>query len=334
MTVYVISGPMAAGKSTVARALAARFERGVHLEGDVFRRSIVSGREEMTPEPSAEALAQLRLRYRLAAAAADEYAAAGFEVALEDVVAGPLLGELRTAIRSRPCHVVVLMPSREAVAAREAGRRTRGYEHWTVEQLYDVFERETARVGVWLDTSELTVAETVEAILARTAREPEPIVVVDPDPGWPAHFEQLAGPVRAALADLGARVDHVGSTAVPGLAAKPVIDLDVVMPSPDAVRSAIERLRGLGYVYQGDKGIPGREAFLWPPGAPRHHLYVVAAGSPPHERHIRFRDRLRASPELAAEYAALKRELAARFADDRLGYNEAKTDFVERVLAT
>src|SRR5215203_7388396 len=117
---------MAAGKSTVARLLASRFERGVHLEGDAFRRSIVSGREEMTPDPSPEAVEQLRLRYRLAAAAADTYVEAGFSVALEDVVAGPLLGDYRTAIRSRPCHVIVLLPSLKAVAAREAARaRTR-----------------------------------------------------------------------------------------------------------------------------------------------------------------------------------------------------------------
>ena len=87
--IYLITGPMAAGKSTVARLLASRFERGgVHLEGDVFRRSIVSGRAEMTPDPSPEALDQLRLRYRLAAAAADTFFEAGFTVALEDVVRG------------------------------------------------------------------------------------------------------------------------------------------------------------------------------------------------------------------------------------------------------
>ena len=86
--IYLITGPMAAGKTTVARLLASRFEQGVHLEGDVFRRFVVSGRVEMTPNPSPEALEQLRLRYRLAAAAADEYFEAGFSVALEDVVAG------------------------------------------------------------------------------------------------------------------------------------------------------------------------------------------------------------------------------------------------------
>ena len=161
---------MAAGKTTVARVLAARFERGVHLEGDVFRRSIVSGRVEMEPDASPEALDQLRLRYRLAAAAADAYVDAGFTVVVEDVIAGRLLDDVRTTIRSRPCHVVVLLPSAEAVAAREAARGTAGYGAWTVEALHEGFASGTPRIGIWLDTTDLTPEETVELILDRTRR--------------------------------------------------------------------------------------------------------------------------------------------------------------------
>lgn len=331
--VYLISGPMAAGKSTVARLLASRFERGVHLEGDVFRRSIVSGRAELTPDASPAALEQLRLRYRLAAAAADAYFEAGFAVALEDVVPGPMLGDYRTSIRSRPCHVIVLLPSREAVAARETGREAKGYSAWTVDALYDAFAGSAQRVGIWLDTTDLSAEQTVDAILTQTSNARSPIVVADYDETWPALFERLAQPVRAAVAGLGAHVEHVGSTSVAGLAAKPIVDMDVVVGSSDDVPAAVERVCALGYLYQGDKGVPGREAFLWPEGAPPHHLYVVVADSPAHAQHVLFRDHLREHPELAEEYAALKRELAARYGTDRIGYTDAKDEFVTRVLA-
>jgi GrpB-like predicted nucleotidyltransferase (UPF0157 family) len=330
--IYLITGPMAAGKSTVARRLASRFARGVHLEGDVFRRSIVSGRAEMTPDPPPQALDQLRLRYRVAAAAADTYFEAGFSVALEDVVAGSLLGDYRTTIRSRPCHLIVLLPSREAVAARAAGRDDAGYGAWTIEQLYDGFVSTTPRLGLWLDTTRLTPEETVEEILAQTTSTRSPLVVADYDDEWPTLFEQIAQPVRDAVADLGAHVEHVGSTSVPGLAAKPIIDIDVVVPSAGDVPTAIERLRSLGYVYQGDKGIRGREAFLWPRAARPHHLYVVVRGSKPYMDHIRFRDYVRQHPEVAREYAALKMRLAQRHGADQLGYTDAKTDFITGVL--
>jgi chloramphenicol 3-O-phosphotransferase len=169
VTVFVLTGPSGAGKTTVARLLAARFAQGVHLEGDVFRRSIVSGRQEMTPEASHEAREQLLLRYRLSATAADTYVEAGFVVVLEDVIAGEMLPAIVGLVRARPLHLVVLLPGREIVAARDVARATDGYEHWSREALYDLFETQTPRVGLWLDTSEQTPEQTVDAILETTA---------------------------------------------------------------------------------------------------------------------------------------------------------------------
>ena len=168
--VFLLTGPSAAGKSTVGPLLAARFERGAYVEGDFFRRSIVAGRHELTPELSPAALAQLRLRYRLAAATADTYFAHGFSVVVGDVAAGPLLEDYAGLFRSRPLHLVVLLPSLPAVAAREAGREQNGYARFSIEQLHDGFARGTPRIGLWLDTSEQTPEQTVAAILAGSDR--------------------------------------------------------------------------------------------------------------------------------------------------------------------
>jgi predicted kinase len=165
--VLLLTGVQAAGKSTVAQALAERLPRSVHLRGDVFRRAIVGGRADMTPEPSAEAMAQLRLRYRLAATVADEYFAAGFTVILQDVVLGPELPAMVELICSRPRLVIVLAPRPEVVAGREAGRHKNAYGPFSVEGLDRLLREGTERIGLWLDTSDQTVDETVEEILAR-----------------------------------------------------------------------------------------------------------------------------------------------------------------------
>ncbi|WP_116510840.1 AAA family ATPase [Micromonospora sp. B006] len=165
--VVLISGIMAVGKSTVAEGLARRLPRAVHLRGDVFRRMIVSGRADMTAEPTDEALRQLRLRYDLAASTADRYAAAGFTVVLQDVVLGADLPAMIGRIRHRPLAVVVLAPRAEVVAARERDRPKTGYGDWPVADLDAGFRADTPRIGLWLDTSDQTPEETVTEILAR-----------------------------------------------------------------------------------------------------------------------------------------------------------------------
>jgi GrpB-like predicted nucleotidyltransferase (UPF0157 family) len=160
-----------------------------------------------------------------------------------------------------------------------------------------------------------------------------PVVIVDYDPRWPGIFDILRARLAAALGALAQRIEHVGSTAVPGLAAKPVIDIDVVIASQADLPAVVAALRPLGYEHEGDLGVPGREAFTSPPGLPAHHLYACAADTPALARHLRLRDILRERPEVAAAYAALKRDLAVRFRHDRPGYTEAKTAFIEQVLA-
>jgi len=106
----------------------------------------------------------------------------------------------------------------------------------------------------------------------------EPVVIVDYDPAWPGRYEALRAPIAAALGPLAAEIVHLGSTSVPGLAAKPVIDLNILLHRSSDLPAVIERLAGLGYRHEGDFGIVGREAFATPPGysAHDHHLYVCA----------------------------------------------------------
>lgn len=170
-----ITGIMAAGKSTVAQQLAERLPRSVHLRGDLFRRMIVNGRAEMGVTLSEAALAQLRLRYRLAALVAGEYLAAGFSVVVQDIVIGQGLTEVlplyAESCAGFPQYLVVLCPSPVAVAAREAGRNKRGYDDpdW-IEEFDQILRSETPPLGFWIDSSDLTVAETVDRILANLAR--------------------------------------------------------------------------------------------------------------------------------------------------------------------
>jgi GrpB-like predicted nucleotidyltransferase (UPF0157 family) len=129
-----------------------------------------------------------------------------------------------------------------------------------------------------------------------------------------------------------AKIEHVGSTSIPGAAAKPIIDIDIVVRSRWDVKRAIRMLEEGGYKHVGDKGIPGREAFESPGGMIAHHLYVVVEGNSAHDRHLKFRDYLRINPEMVHRYSALKKSLANQFRNDREAYTEAKTTFVEDVL--
>lgn len=159
-----------------------------------------------------------------------------------------------------------------------------------------------------------------------------PIIVEDYDPRWPQQFEALHSRIAAVLGPLAAAIEHVGSTAVRGLAAKPIIDLDVLLRSDEDLPAAIRALTSLGYQYRGDLGVAGREAFQAPPDAFPHHLYVFPPDSREFRRHLAFRDHLRAHPADAAAYSHLKRNLAAQFAADRETYTQAKTEFVREIL--
>jgi len=165
----LITGISASGKSTVAELLARRFWKGAHVKGDVFRRMVVSGRREMSADPEEEAVRQLKLRYRLGASATDGYFQAGFSVVVQDIVIGPALLDYMKAITSRPLALVVLCPSLEAVATREAGRPKSAYgpDRISAEALDAALRKKTPEIGLWVDSTDLTAQQTVDHVADR-----------------------------------------------------------------------------------------------------------------------------------------------------------------------
>lgn len=163
---------------------------------------------------------------------------------------------------------------------------------------------------------------------------PQPIRVVPYDAAWPAAFAELEEEIRGIVGTAVVAVDHVGSTAVPGLCAKPKLDVFIVMESPSAVAAAAAALAAAGYVGHGDVNGDGVRWLTCAPGRHRvrRRLYVCVVGTPAHEARLVFRDRLRACPEEAAAYAALKKRLAVEFAGDVDGYTGAKGAFIAEVV--
>ncbi|NGN95261.1 GrpB family protein [Nocardioides sp. KC13] len=153
------------------------------------------------------------------------------------------------------------------------------------------------------------------------------------DPSWPIRFEEVAEILRKALADgPEASIEHVGSTSVPGLAAKPILDVDVIV-APEDVPAAVAALERIGYVHRGDLGVAGREAFHAPDTDPRRHVYVCAAGTLNVRNHLAVRDVLRSRDDLRDDYAAVKLALAADPAMDIDTYIARKSDVLQNVLA-
>ena len=168
------------------------------------------------------------------------------------------------------------------------------------------------------------------------------IELVEYNPAWAEHFQRLKNIYVDSLGDLLLEVEHVGSTAVPGICAKPHLDIDLVIESYSSFQEVNEALADLGYEHQGDFGVQGREAFRrkdemvpWDGSNSRkysHNLYVCPKDSRELKRHLAFRDHLLGTEECRKRYAELKRRLAKKHRDDREAYTEGKTKFIERVL--
>ena len=164
--IFIVSGIPGAGKTTVSGFLARRFDRGVHLEADIFQKLIVTGGLFPDKEPEEEAWRQLRLRSKHVAMLADSFLENGFWPVIDDVVVGLRLIEVLEDIKSRPLYFVLLLPRLEVVEQRDRAREEKHvFDIWS--HLDEVARTETPKQGLWLDSSDMTAEETVDEILRR-----------------------------------------------------------------------------------------------------------------------------------------------------------------------
>ena len=188
--------------------------------------------------------------------------------------------------------------------------------------------------GLWRGLDEPSRARLAHAIVATKPKTATEVRVSEYDPEWPRLFSRIERELREQVGALALAIEHAGSTSVPGLAAKPIIDIELVIASAYQFPSVKERLENFGYIHRGPCGVPDREVFRCVIDLPPHHLYVCEIGARSLREHIGFRDALRQNPRLVAEYAALKHYLAEQYRNDRDAYTEAKTSFVRSVIAS
>lgn len=165
------------------------------------------------------------------------------------------------------------------------------------------------------------------------------VVVVGYDPQWKIEFEKIKTMICGYIGEYLQTVEHVGSTSVEGLAAKPIIDVDAVLKDKEDLPKVIEQLQKYGYEYQGDLGLPGREVFFrkrdyneQEKNVMKYHFYLCTKDAKPYLEHIAFRNYLRNNPKERDKYQQLKQELSKRYQFDVDSYCESKTEFVHAAL--
>lgn len=215
------------------------------------------------------------------------------------------------------------------------GVEARGGNHLEATELIEVHRVplaqafQMARDGRITDGDSALALLRCEPILRGQKRKVE---VVPYDPAWPRLFASEAASLAALLGDELVEIHHIGSTAVPGLAAKPIIDILPVVRDIERIDSYNDLLLALGYTPKGENGIPGRRFFSKDvEGVRRVHVHAFAAGHPEIARHLAFVAYLRGHPAEAQAYADLKVELARRFPNDTVGYTDAKSEFIRAI---
>jgi GrpB-like predicted nucleotidyltransferase (UPF0157 family) len=160
----------------------------------------------------------------------------------------------------------------------------------------------------------------------------DPIIIESYKPEWPAQFRAIAEPIRAALGDIAKRIDHIGSTAVVGLDAKPVIDLQISVAALEPSDSFVVPMQSLGYRFQADNPERTKRYFREPAGQPRIHIHVRQHGSWSEQFALLFRDYLRENPRESKAYAYHKHSLATKYRNDRAAYVLAKDPIIWQII--
>jgi GrpB-like predicted nucleotidyltransferase (UPF0157 family)/predicted kinase len=330
--IILINGPLGVGKTEVAWKLIEKFERAILLDGDYLG---AVHPFEIYDEQRVEYLYQT-----LHHVTAFHVAHGWHNFVIDYVFETPeSLAKLRYLLSDLDD---VIYAFRLTCSAEEIERRIRlrgnsdpDFLTWELNRFRELqtIQNTNARrgdLGFVIDTTRLTIAEVADAIWRNITEE---VALVPYDPAWPLLFETEKENIGAVLGDRITEIHHIGSTAIPGLAAKPVIDILLVVPKLDDVIECIGPLSDLGYAFIDYAQNTERRFFR--KGVPRtHHVHIVAQGNAELHDHLAFRDALRADPQLRDQYATLKFDLAERHRNDRAQYSESKTEFVRRVLSS
>jgi GrpB-like predicted nucleotidyltransferase (UPF0157 family)/predicted kinase len=330
--IIIINGPCGIGKTSVAWELNARFDRAVMLDGDYV--GAVQPFEIYDDERVAYLFRTLRhlIVFHIEQGGYHDFVI-NYVFETPEQLAGlrHLLSDLDDVI-----YAYRLVASDETIEARIRKRELESDAdlRWHLSRYKELvaIQEATAKrgdLGFVVDTTGLTAAEAADAIWRDIH---EAVELVGYDPAWPDMFEAERAKIVAALGDLALAVHHIGSTAIPGVDAKPVIDTMVVVRHLDDAVECIAPLRELGYAFIDYPQNIDRRFFR--KGKPRtHHLHIVEAGNQSLADHIDFRDALRADADLRRQYQELKHALRAEHERDRARYSESKGEFVARVLA-
>jgi GrpB-like predicted nucleotidyltransferase (UPF0157 family)/uncharacterized protein YhfF len=228
---------------------------------------------------------------------------------------------------------VIIRPYNQVDAqfAHEEGEGDRSLAYWR-EVHWRFFGRACEAISRTISEDMPLVCERFRVVYR--AGQMRRVEVLAYDPQWPALFRQAADEIAAVFGPALLAIHHIGSTSVPGLAAKPVIDIMPVVRDIEQVDSFNPGMTALGYIARGEWGIPGRRYFRrgedWDH---REHVHVYAADNPEVARHLDFRDYLRSHPDTAAEYGRLKERLARQFPTDIEGYMDGKDRFIRETIS-